>query len=118
MTAPPVLDVLEELGIVRHLDRWPAEARALIESALGRRYFLRRITGIDSITLEFGYLQFGVRTDQGPARFTMRWNQSQAQDFGARGKVILDLEDNRFLVPDVDALPPRERELLQRYVYW
>ena len=48
----------------------------------------------------------------------MRWTQSQVQDFGARGKVLLDVEDNRFLVSDVEALPPRERELMQRFVYW
>jgi hypothetical protein len=48
----------------------------------------------------------------------MRWTQSQAQDFGSKGKVLLDLEDNRFLVPDIDELPPRERELFQRFVYW
>ena len=59
-----------------------------------------------------------VPTDQGPAEFTMRWTQSQAQDFGERGKVLLDVEDNRFLIPDVDDLPAEERELLQRYVYW
>ena len=64
------------------------------------------------------YLRFRVRTDQGPTQFTDARNQSQAQDFGSRGKVLLDLEDNRFLVPDVDEQPHRERELLQRYVYW
>ena len=48
----------------------------------------------------------------------MRWNQSYAQDFGPRGKVLLDLEDNRFVVSDVDHLPRWERDLLQRYVYW
>jgi ATP-binding cassette subfamily B protein len=107
-----------DLGILRHLDRWSARAQALVRAALVRRYWLRRIIGIDSIKLEYGYLTCNVRTDQGPTQFTMRWTQSQAQDFGARGKVLLDLEDNRFLVPDMDALPPRERELLQRYVYW
>ena len=90
----------------------------MLRAALARRYFLRRITAIDDIKLEYGHLLFRVQTDQGPTEFTMRWTQSQAQDFGARGKVLLDLEDNRFLVPDIDELPPRERELLQRYVYW
>jgi ATP-binding cassette, subfamily B, bacterial len=107
-----------EVGIVRHLERWSEPNRERVRSALARRYFLRRITGVDAIDLEYGYLLFQVRTDQGPARFTMRWTQSQAQDFGARGKVLLDLEDNRFLVPDTEDLPPRERELFQRYVYW
>jgi hypothetical protein len=48
----------------------------------------------------------------------MRWSQSQVQDFGDRGKVLVDVDDNRFLVPDVQALLPRERDLFQRYVYW
>jgi ATP-binding cassette subfamily B protein len=107
-----------ELGIIRHLDQWPAAGQSLLRAALARRYFLRRIHGIDDIQLEYGYLNFRVRTDQGPGRFTMRWTQSQAQDFGVNGKVLLDLEDNRYLVPDVDELPKRDRELLLRYVYW
>jgi hypothetical protein len=40
------------------------------------------------------------------------------QDFGKRGKILIDLDDNRYLVPDVETLPQRERDLFQRYVYW
>jgi ATP-binding cassette subfamily B protein len=107
-----------ELGIVRHLEEWSPGTRELMHAALGRRYYLRRITGIDEIELDYGMLNFRVTTDHGPAHFTMRWNQSQAHDFGERGKVLLDTEDNRFLVTDTDELPKRQRELFQRYVYW
>ncbi len=107
-----------ELGIVRRLDLWSPNNQRLVREALARRYFLRRILGIVDIKLECGYLLLNVRTDHGPAQFTMRWTQSQVQDFGARGKVLLDLEDNRFLVSDVDELPQHERELFQRFVYW
>jgi ATP-binding cassette subfamily B protein len=107
-----------EIGIVRHLDQWTAGQQDLLRAALSRRYFLRRITAIKDMKLEQGYLVFRVQTDQGPTQFTMRWTQSQAQEFGDRGKVLLDVEDNRFLIPDTDKLPQRERELLQRYVYW
>jgi ATP-binding cassette subfamily B protein len=107
-----------ELAIVRHLDQWPADCQSLLRAALARRYFLRRIKAIDEITLECGYLNLRVHTDQGPGQFTMRWTQSQAQDFGANGKVLLDLEDNRYLVPDIDELPKRDRELLVRFIYW
>jgi ATP-binding cassette, subfamily B, bacterial len=48
----------------------------------------------------------------------MRWSQSQVQDFGERGKILLDFDDNRCLVPDVEALPEREQEQFLRYVYW
>jgi hypothetical protein len=108
----------QEIGILRKLDEWPADTQSLVRAALARRYWLQTITGVDQIKLELGHLNFEVRTDHGPRRFTMRWSQSQVQDFGERGKVLLDLDDNRFLVPDVEALPPRERDLFQRYVYW
>jgi hypothetical protein len=107
-----------EIGILRGLDRWPAEAQALVRSALERRYYLQSVTGIDQLRLELGYLHFDARTPNGPRQFTMRWSQSQVQDFGDRGKVLVDVDDNRFLVPDVQALLPRERDLFQRYVYW
>jgi ATP-binding cassette subfamily B protein len=106
-----------EIGILRRLDEWPAEAQAAVRAALSRNYFLRKITGVDDVRLQNHYLHFRVRTDQGPATFSMRWNQRQSYDFGERGKVLVDLDDNRFLVPDIDKLPPRDRELLERFIY-
>jgi hypothetical protein len=108
----------EEIGILRRLNEWPAEVQQLVRAALDRRYYLQTITGIDELRLELGHLSFRVDTAHGPRKFTMRWSQSQVQDFGERGKVLLDLDDNRYLVPDVEALPPRQRDLFQRYVYW
>ena len=108
----------QEIGILRHLDQWPIESQMLVRHALDRRYFLQTIDGVDSIRLELGHLHCEVRTPHGPKRFTMRWSQSQVQDFGDRGKMLLDLDDNRFLVPDVQALPAKERELFQLFVYW
>jgi ATP-binding cassette, subfamily B, bacterial len=108
----------QEIGILRHLDRWPTEARVLVREAINRRYWLQTVTGLDDIKLEMGHLTLKVRTNHGPREFTMRWSQSQVQDFGERGKILLDLDDNRFLVPDVEAMPEREQEAFLRYVYW
>jgi ATP-binding cassette, subfamily B, bacterial len=108
----------QEIGILRHLDRWPIEAQIQVRAALERRYWLQTVTGVNEIKLELGHLTLDVRTQHGPRRFTMRWSQSQVQDFGERGKVLLDLDDNRYLVPDVETLPPKEQELFLRYVYW
>ena len=95
-----------ELGILRHLDRWTPDEQKRVEAALSRRYCLRRVSAIHRVKLEYGYLFLDTTTDHGPTRITMRWSQSQAQDFGESGKVLLDADDNRFLVPDVEALPP------------
>jgi hypothetical protein len=42
----------------------------------------------------------------------------KSRRIGGNGEVPLDLDDNRFLVPDVEALPPKEQELFLRYAYW
>jgi ATP-binding cassette, subfamily B, bacterial len=107
-----------EVGLLRDLADWPADDRALLEQALARRYFVRVITAIDSIESKYGLLTFQVQTDRGPVRFTMRHSHSQAQEYGENGKLLLDVDDNRYLVPDVDALPRRQHLLFRRYVYW
>ncbi|MFO1094226.1 MAG: DUF1854 domain-containing protein [Planctomycetaceae bacterium] len=107
-----------EVGMIRALTDWPDEVQALVRAELDKRCLERRITAIDRIRLQHGCLDFEVRTEQGPTTFAMRWTQSQVQDFGQRGKVFIDLEENRYLIPNVDALPAGQREMLQRYVYW
>jgi hypothetical protein len=107
-----------EVGLVRDLDDWPGEVQELLERALRRRYFLRRIKAIEHIDLKYGLLSFRAETDQGPVRFVMRNSHSQAQDYGAAGKVLIDVDENRYVVPDVDALSRRQQLLFRRYIYW
>jgi hypothetical protein len=70
------------------------------------------------VQLVRGYLDFEVATDAGQSRFTARWTQSQALDFGADGKLLIDTEDNRWVVPRLADLPKADRERFERYVYW
>jgi ATP-binding cassette subfamily B protein len=107
-----------EIGLIADLADWPAAARALVEQALGRRYFLRRIHAVDAIELQYGLLTFQIRTERGPATFTMRASHSHAQDYGRAGKILIDVDDNRYLVEDLDALPRKQQLLFRRYVYW
>src|SRR5205814_404014 len=45
-----------EIGIVADLTEWPAAARSLVEQALERRYFIRQITAVEQIELNYGLL--------------------------------------------------------------
>lgn len=107
-----------EVGMIGDLADWPAYHRSLLEQALARRYFVRVITAIDGIESKYGLLTFQVQTNRGPLCFTMRHSHSQAQEYGENGKLLLDVDDNRYLIPDVDALPRRQHLLFRRYVYW
>ncbi len=41
-----------------------------------------------------------------------------AQDYGSHGKLLLDTDENRYPIPDVSALPDRDRRLFERFIYW
>ena len=57
----------------------------------------------------------------GPAALyvsSLRKQADRAHDYGPRGKMLLDTDENRYLIPDVQALPERDRRLLLRHIYW
>ncbi len=108
----------QEVGMIRDLAKWPAEAQELVRASLARRYHFRWIQNIHSIDARHGHLWFDVRTNAGREQFCMRWSQSRAVDFGPHGKLIHDVEDNQYVITNVDELPTRDRELLERHVYW
>ena len=107
-----------ELGMIRSLDDWPAEDAGVLRRGLKRRALVRPILRVHDVRLAHGYLDFDVETDVGRQRFTTRWTQSQAIDFGAEGKLLVDVEDNRYVVPRVDDLPATDRERFLHYIYW
>lgn len=107
-----------EVGMVRDLAAWPAPERRLLEQALRRRYFIREISAVEDIELKYGLLTFRVQTDRGTAEFMMRNSHGAAQDFGDDGKLLIDVDDNRYLVREVGALPRRQQLLFRRFVYW
>ncbi|MFY8221541.1 MAG: DUF1854 domain-containing protein, partial [Pirellulales bacterium] len=107
-----------ELGMLRRLADWPAESQGVVRTALARRSLVRRIERVHDAKLAHGYVDFDVETDVGRQAFTIRWTASQAVDFGADGKMLVDTEENRWVVPQVDALPKPDREKFLHYVYW
>lgn len=107
-----------EVGIVRDLAEWPPEQRDLLQEALTRYYFIHTITSVKHIGWKFGFMYLEVDTDKGPVNFMMRYQVDRAVDYGRRGKILMDVDENRYLIPDLDAMDPSERQEFQRYIYW
>ncbi len=108
----------QEVGLIRNLADWPEEAQELINLSLLRRYFVHRILQIRSIKSFQNYLDFEVETDLGAMGFVMRWSHDVAHDYGTGGKILLDVEENRYVIPKLDALDPKQRQLFERYIFW
>jgi ATP-binding cassette subfamily B protein len=107
-----------EIGLIRSLADWPADEAGIVRDAVLRRTLVRTIRRVHGVRLAHGYLDFEVDTDAGRRRFTTRWTQSQGVDFGPDGKLLIDDEDNRWVVPRIDDLPKADRELFLQYIYW
>jgi hypothetical protein len=48
----------------------------------------------------------------------MRWQVDRAHDYGLNGKMLIDTDENRYLIPDVRDLSENERRMFQRFIYW
>ena len=107
-----------EIGILESLSELDQWNRDVVEESLGRHYHLREIKRVYKVDLSHGYLDLDVETDFGRETITMRWTASQTMVFSDRGKMLIDTEDNRYLVRDIDAFPKADRERFQQYIYW
>lgn len=107
-----------EIGIVHRLDEFPEDQVELVRAALQRRYFFHTISRIRRIGWDGGYVSMRVDTDKGMASFLMRWSNDRAVSFGREGKLLIDVDDNRYLIPRVNDLLPRERSAFTRIIYW
>jgi hypothetical protein len=107
-----------EIGVIHQLSAFPEDAQVLIRESLAKQYYEQIITRVYSLEFGYGLLFFDVQTQRGREQFTMPWSGDRAEDFGATGKVLHETLGNRYVVPDVSALPPADRRLFTSFIYW
>jgi len=108
-----------EVGLIRNLNAFPPEQRHLLGEELAKRYFIHIVTRIRSIRDEMGYLYWTCDTDKGPRQFAVaRWDQRMVARAGEGGRIITDVDGNRYEAPDIDQLDPASRAAFYRYIYW
>ena len=108
----------EEIGIIENPMEFPAETRQLLGDSLANNYFEFEIVRVLKVELKYGLLFFDVQTNQGLRQFEMRWETDRAHDYGPHGKVLLDVYENRYIIPYMQDLPKEDRERLTRFIYW
>lgn len=111
-------DKVREIGVIEDLSAFPEKTQTLIRFVLKKQYHEQIIQRVHEVRHEFGLLFFAVETQRGRQEFMMPWRHDRAEDFGTGGKVLLDVNDNRFIVPDVQALPAKDQRRFTNYIYW
>jgi hypothetical protein len=109
---------IEEIGIIKDISIFPEEEKKLIIETLNKHYFYYEITKINDIKWKFGFLLFKVETDKGEKEFYLKWERSRAIDIGKKGKLLIDIFEDRYIIPDVQKLTPMERNMFTKFIYW
>ena len=103
-----------ELGMIRRLEEWPAQTQDLIRRSLNRRYLLRTITSIVSFREDNGFISCSVETEEGPIDFLVHNNSHSVKKFGYNGVLLTDLDQNHYLIHDLEMLSFLQRRLFRQ----
>ena len=108
----------EELGILEDWTRLDEENRQAVAEELGLHYFVPVIKRVIKVKDEMGFLYWTVETDKGAKEFAMRNNVIRyAREVSPGHWLLIDVNQARYEIPDVEALDPRSQKLVSRYLY-
>lgn len=111
-------DKVREIGVIEDLKEFPEAAQRLVQESMRKQYHEQVIARVHEVNCRYGLLFFEVTTQHGRQEFIMPWRYDRAEDYGETGKVLLDALDNRYVIPDVNALPAKDRHRFTSYIYW
>lgn len=106
----------KEIGIVEKLSDVDGETAKMLEEQLRLGYFTPKITKVNHIKDEYGYAYFDVDTDKGPCCFTIQMGSNSVVHLSDTRVLIMDIDENRFEIPDIDRLTNSERKKLDLFL--
>jgi hypothetical protein len=106
-----------EIGIIEDWTQLESENREAIAAELSLYYLVPKITRIDTIKEELGFLYWTVQTDKGPQEFVMRNNITRnTREVSPEHWLIIDVNEARHEIPDITKLDVRSQKLLGRFL--
>ena len=109
-------DKAKEIGIIENLDDFDEETKEILREQLRLNYFTPVIQKIMSIKDEYGYAYFHVMTDKGECNFAINMASNAVTKLSDSRLIIMDLDENRFEIRDVNALTQKERRKLDLFL--
>jgi hypothetical protein len=94
----------KEVCLIEDPTQLDPDSLKLVEEELGRFYRVANIERINSIKQEYRTMFWNVLTDRGPRDFVVKWNADTVQWRAANELLLVDIDTNRFRIPDVTQL--------------
>lgn len=102
----------DEIGIVEDARKLAPQSQDVLIEELEKRYFMPRITKINSLDGQFGVTLWDVETTQGPVEFGMR-TRYDIVTLGNGRVLIKDADGNRYEIENYNKLDQKSYALLQ-----
>lgn len=106
----------KEIGIVENMGAVSKETADMLDEQLTLHYFTPVIKKINKIKDEYGFAYWNVVTDHGECNFTIRMGGNSIVHLSDTRILIMDIDENRFEIPDVNALSANERKRLDLFL--
>ena len=106
----------KEIGIVENLKDVDGETAKMLEEQLTLHYFTPIIEKVLRIKDEYGFAYWNVVTNHGACNFTIRMGGNSVIHLSETRILIMDIDENRFEIPDVNKLTPKERKKLDLFL--
>jgi len=105
---------LEEIGIIKSLNKLTAQERSLVESEIQFQHFSPEITDIKKITSKYGVEHWEVMTDKGEKTFIVQDVKENVMIRESGLIVITDIDKCRYQIRDYRNLPSKAQMELER----
>lgn len=107
----------KEIGIIRDLRELDAASRECAEKHLEARYYCPTVTAVKSVKERMGNFYFETVIDGREKNFTVR-DITRNMRFANENKLLIfDVDGNRYVIPDFEAIEPKSKKLLEPYLY-
>jgi len=94
----------KEVCLIEDPTQLDPESRRLVHEELERFYRVSIIQRIVNIVQDYRTLYWYVETDRGPRDFVIRWTADTVNWRSANELLLMDVDTNRFRIPDVTKL--------------
>lgn len=106
----------QEIGIIRDVEKLGEENRSLVVTELKRRYYSPVILKINSMKERYGFSYWKVETAEGSVQFTLHDTYRSIVHAGENRVLLMDVNGNRFEIPDVTALDKKSYKKIEFYL--
>jgi len=101
-----------EIVMLKDPTTLPPESWEAVQQELRRRYMTAQVLEITEARVEYGATYWSVDTNRGAREFVTQSLQENAQWLSEAHLLLIDVDGNRFEIPDVNKLEPRSRRFI------